>query len=187
MTVEFGILGPKDTFTDLAAQKYIQKAHINPQKGYFSTISIIVMNVANGTLKLGIVPLKNSIGGPVKETNEALKNYPVEIIEKVSLPIQYALVALPEVTKENISTIASHPQSFKQCLQFMSEQFPQVKKQETASTMAAFEHIQKTNDHHSAAIIPLQTAEKIGANILVKNVSTQKSNTTTFIIIQAPN
>lgn len=40
MTIELGILGPENTSTDFAAQKYIQEAHINPQKGYFRAITI---------------------------------------------------------------------------------------------------------------------------------------------------
>lgn len=185
MTIEFGILGPQHTFTDLAAQEYLQKAHISPQTGYFSSIRDIVEKVANGALKSGIVPYENSIGGPVKETHEALQKFQVTIIAKIVLPIQHALVGLPTSTKENITTIISHPQAFKQCHNFLQQEFPQAQQREAPSTMAAWESIQQQDDTTMAAIIPLESAVKVGASILAKDIGDRKNNQTTFLVFQA--
>lgn len=99
MTKKFGILGPKNTFTDLAAHKYAQEAHITLQERYFSTIMGLVKEVSNGRLNSGIVPYKNSIGGSVQETHEALKRYEVSVTTKIVLPIEHALVGLSKAKK----------------------------------------------------------------------------------------
>lgn len=185
MAVELGILGPENTFTDLAAQKYAQEAHVSPQRAFFSTIEGIVVKVEKGALKHGIVPLKNTIAGQVRETQDALKKHKVEIVTTFDLEILHALVGLPGTKKEDITTIISHPQPLRQCKKFLQKNFPKAEQVGTSSTMAAFEIIRKSEDHTAAAIIPLQSADKLDCTILEQDIGDEPDNYTTFALIQA--
>lgn len=185
MTKKFGILGPKNTFTDLAAHKYAQEAHITLQERYFSTIMGLVKEVSNGRLNSGIVPYKNSIGGSVQETHEALKRYEVSVTTKIVLPIEHALVGLSKAKKSDITAILSHPQALRQCHQYIKKNFPHALQEETPSTMAAYEQIKQDDNRHMAAIVPYLTAQKEELNILDAHIQDKKGNKTTFIIIQA--
>lgn len=143
------------------------------------------MGVANGAVKRGIVPLENSIGGPVKETHKALKEYQVKIVKKLTFPIRHALVAPPGASKETIKIIVSHPQALRQCRQYLLESFPNVEQQEAASTMVTYQQIQDSGDIHKAAIIPSQVAQGKETNILEDNIADSEENVTTFIVFEA--
>lgn len=182
MVKTVAVLGPKGTFSDIVAQKHLLKAPNAPKKRYFSTIGGVFSEVEKGTLEGGIVPLHNSLTGPVEETKKALQKYSVKITQKFTLSIHHALVVAKKTDPNHVATIISHPQPLAQCKKYLQKTFPRAEHRESNSTMEAFEMLAgKTN---AAAIIPEETAKMHNYTIIAKDIGDSPKNITTFILIE---
>lgn len=186
-TVDIAVLGPKNTFSDIAAQKYIENLKEKPKIAYAGSINEIFEMVEKKQAKLGIVPVENLLNGTIRETFDELFEKNVHAVSKFDLDIKYACVALPEVKKPDIDTIASHAQALGQCKEYLKRNYPHAKLLGTPSTIAAFEKLLGENDRHTAVIIPEQAAGDLNCNILSKNIGDNAKNRTTFNVIKKGN
>ncbi|MBD3328404.1 prephenate dehydratase [Candidatus Peregrinibacteria bacterium] len=177
---DLAVLGPKNTYTDLAAKKYDKKASIV----YYPSIADVFDAISEGRAKKGVVPLENLINGTVRETFDELFNKNVKIIDKIILPIRHSLVALNGVKPNDIDTISSHDQALQQCRKILQKKYPTARRIPNTSTIAALSKIIGQRDGHSAAIIPTEIAKKMSLNILDENIGDSSENNTTFIIIE---
>lgn len=180
---DLAVLGPPNTFTDLAAKKYERQQKKQLSKIYCTTIAGVFKAVEKGKAKKGIVPFKNNLRGPVAETTRALSKGGFVILKKWNRAIRHSLVALSGVRGKEIRTISSHPQALKQCGNYLKKKYPLAQKISTNSTMAALAKMVKRNDRKMAAIIPAETGRKSGMRILAKNIADSKKNRTVFILI----
>lgn len=181
---DIAILGPQNTFSDIAASEYFPSKNALLSKTYTGSIYEIFELVENGHAKLGILPIENLLNGTIRETFDELLRANVHIIDKFSIHIGHSLVALPKVVKQNIDTIASHNQAIRQCRNYIKKNYPQVRMIETPSTIAAYDAIVNEKDLHTAVIIPEQIAKKLKCNILAENIGDNMENRTSFIIIK---
>jgi len=182
--IEVAVLGPENTFSDLAAQKYLKKEKNSGKIGYFASVPDVFDAVTNGLAKKGIVPLENILQGSIRETFDELHGRAVHIISKFHIPIHHSLVALPGVKKKDINTIASHAQALNQCSNHLRKLFPHARRVGSPSTFAAYVSIVGENDRHTAVIIPDEIAQGLGGNILSSRIENNKGNQTTFVVIK---
>ncbi|MBU0667818.1 prephenate dehydratase [Patescibacteria group bacterium] len=174
-------MGPKNTYSDLAAQKYAGEIQ---ETIYCDSIADVFEMVESGRAKQGVVPLENMIYGTVRETLDELYKKNVHIVAKFNLPIRHALVAMPGARKKEIITISSHDQALAQCRIYIRKHFPRARLLQTASTMAAFDTIIGEHDTSAAAIIPYEIARKLDCAILADKIVDNPQNRTTFIAIK---
>ncbi len=62
-----------------------------------------------------MLPIENSLHGPVGETHDLLYEAPVSIVSEVTLPIVHHLIAKAPMDAADVRTIRSHPAAFDQC------------------------------------------------------------------------
>ena len=63
-----------------------------------------------------MLPIENSLHGPVAETHDLLYEAPLSIVSEVTLPIVHCLVAQDaDPTLDEVRTLRSHPVAFDQC------------------------------------------------------------------------
>ncbi len=179
-----GVLGPANTYSDLAAKKYLSRRRPVMKIQHFRTVTEIFDAVEKSKVEEGIVPLENVIFGSVRETYDRLFNSNVHIREKLKMDIKHALVVLPGAKKSGIHIIASHEQAIQQCRDYLAKHFPFAQKEYFSSTMAALEKMVSEDDRGMAAIVPLQAAKGLPLKILAENIQDQAKNVTTFIIIK---
>jgi prephenate dehydrogenase len=179
---DLAVLGPPNTFTDIAAQKHLPRKKV--KIGYLKTIPEIFAAVEKDYVKQGIIPVENLLHGSIRETFDELYTRKVHITRKILVPIKHALVALNGVKKNEIDTIFSHPQAISQCKKFLDQNFGTARKISLSSTMAAYEKIKGENDRHSAAIIPEETAKALNINIIAKDIADHQKNQTHFLVIE---
>ncbi|MBI2634324.1 prephenate dehydratase [Candidatus Peregrinibacteria bacterium] len=177
---DLAVLGPENTFSDLAAQKHDSHA----KKYYAHDIDEVFELVANGKVKEGIVPIENKLHGTVRETldNLFLKN--IHIVKEINLPIHHALIAHHSAKKSDIKTIISHSQALHQCKKFLRKNFAKINLENAPSTVHALE---KLTDKSIAVIAPAIAAQKNHLKILAENIEDNKDNSTTFILIRRGN
>jgi len=181
------VLGPKNTYSDLAGTKYLEKIRQKEKsisgKIYFNSIAAVFEAVEKGGAFAGIVPLENVIYGSVRETFDQLFIRKVHIKDKLKLKVEHALVTLPATRKSDIHTVASHEQAIEQCSRYLEKYYRFAQKEYSTSTMSALEKMIGTHDAGLAVIIPLESAMALPLKILARNIENSEKNYTTFVAI----
>ncbi|GGL17518.1 prephenate dehydratase domain-containing protein [Deinococcus radiotolerans] len=177
-------LGPKGTYSDQAATQYAA-AHDLTVGTVYPTITAVGQAVVAGETPYGLIPNENSSGAFVAETSGLLaKGDPGwRIIGELTLPISNTLLVKPGTNASDIRTIISHPQPFKQSAGYLAANYPNVTRQEVASTAAAAEAVSK-GDGTSAAISAPAAATVYGLSVLAADIQDDKHNATSFWAVQ---
>lgn len=173
-------LGPEDTFTERAGKNVVKKGIIQPETeiNLCPNIDSVFTEVIENN-SLGIIPIENSNGGPVKETLKGLYEYgnDIRIIGEYNLPLKQSLFYAPE--GEPI-IYASKLNALKQCKHIVGNS----KIMETPSTVAAI--ALAASEPQIAAIGPEWAGKQWieeGRLIRVDKVQDDPRNTTRFVII----
>jgi len=82
--------------------------------------SDVFEGVESGQLDFGIVPVENSLAGPVTMVNEILVDTPLKVVGAVRHRVSHCLLALPETKFDDIKNVYSHPQALSQCRDFLA-------------------------------------------------------------------
>jgi len=172
-------LGPPGTFSESAAVKYDPTARLIPM----TSISSVAESVKMGTSHIGIVPIENSLEGPVNDTLDLLiQESTLRIFQELVLQIDHCLLAQPSVRIEAIQAIYSHPQALGQCREYIQKYFPNAQIVATLSTVAAVEKMRES-EVIAAALAPARAAEIYDVNILAKGVQDHPNNETRFVVL----
>lgn len=174
--LRIGYLGPEGSFSDLAAQR---KFGSSVEYRGLADIRAVFEEVARGHCDLGLVPIENSAGGGVIDTMDCFIDSPVCICAEVMVEIHHNLLA--NCPPEKISTIASKPEVFAQCRQWLSSSFRQVELLPVASSSKAAEMAATTPGH--AAIGSTLAAELYDLKIVFANIEDDPHNQTRFFVI----
>ena len=184
--IKVGIQGDHGSFSETAALEYIKRHNITDYAIIYLINSDPVLEaLSNDKIDYGIIAIKNSIGGTVKESTEALKKYKVNLIEEFSIPIHQNLMCLPETHANQITEIHSHPQALKQSSIFLNTQFNKIKCIAAKDTALAARQLQAGDLPPTAAIIGnVNAAKEYNLSILFRSIENDKSNRTTFQCLQ---
>jgi len=141
-------------------------------------------SVVNGKCSKGIVPIENSIEGPVGLTLDLLAHKIDLVIEKeIVIPISHNLLICKDIYGAegigDIIDVYSHSQALAQCQNYLENH--NMKTHFTLSTAAAAESIK--GQKGVAAIGTLKAAEIYGLKPIDKNIQDIKNNQTRFIIL----
>ena len=172
---EVAVLGPKGTFTEIAARKIFKDCRIR----YCDTVDEVFDAVSKG-IDFGVVAIENSLEGSINITMDCLLEYDVKIYKEIILDINLCLVTTQETNENEILAVISHPQALAQARRFLRKRFPSVKLQRHESTAAAILELKNLRGY--AAIGPRETAIEYGMKILYENIEDAKSQTR-FIVI----
>lgn len=178
MPVQVSYLGPEGSNTNEATIKTFGGATtLLPQ----ASISDIFISVERGETNFGVVPIENSLEGPIGETLDRLTDKNVVIISERSQTITHNLVS-KEKSLQKIKTLYSHPQALAQSRRWIQRNLPHVQIKETTSTSSAALTASKLKN--VAAIAPKACAKLYSLHLLKSNIQDEKNNTTIFIVIK---
>lgn len=108
----------------------------------------------------------------------------IKIEAEAVMPIAHHLMIHPsQENQDSIEKIYSHPQALAQSFHSLNKNYPDVPKQEFASTAAAAKRVSENPDRKIAAVANKFAAELYGLKILNENVHDVEENHTRFIII----
>ncbi|MFH1284139.1 MAG: prephenate dehydratase [Candidatus Peregrinibacteria bacterium] len=177
------VLGPKNTFSDIAADKFLKKSGLKLKKLFARDIDEVFSVVEKGKAVMGIAPVENALHGTVRETLDCLFQSKVHIISEISLPVHHCLISLSNSNTRGIKRILSHYQALGQCKKYLKKHFPNASLESFQSTTAAIKRLQNSSDKSIAVIAPEVAANQNGLRILAKNIEDKKDNATVFVII----
>lgn len=176
---DLAILGPANTFSHIAADKYSEA------KKYFAhDIDEVFDLVEKGIVEEGLVPIENKLHGSVRETLDALFQRNVHIHKEITIPINHCLVCLSHAKKSDIKIISSHLQALSQCKKYLHKNFSKTENEAVSSTGAAIQKLLQTNDKSIAVIAPAIAAQHPKLKIIAENIADKEDNATTFVAIK---
>ena len=174
--LRIGYLGPQGTFSHMAAQrKFGSSVEYRP----LADIRAVFDEVARGHCHLGLVPIENSSGGGVVDTLDCFIETPVFVCGEVIINIHHNLLA--KCRAEQIKTVASKPEIFAQCRDWLSTSLQKVELLPVASSSRAAEMSAEHDD--MAAIGSELAAELYGLNVIFARIEDHPNNMTRFLII----
>ncbi len=170
MNEKIGVLGPKGTFTEVAARKLMPDALIE----YLDDVEDIFEYVKTGKGK-GVVAIENSLEGSVGKTMAGLLEYDVKVCGETTLDINMCLIANPDSKQDEVEIVRSHPHALAQCKRYIREKMPKAKIQATSSTAQAIKEIKERKN--ISAIGNKNTALEEGYEVLAENIQDHDSQT----------
>lgn len=109
--VKIGYQGEIGSNAEAATLEYTKCENINKEE--YELIPLVssknvVDSLKTGEIDYGVVAIKNSTAGLVKETANALKDEKYEVVKRIVLPVHRCIFIKPNIDSEQIEYIASH-------------------------------------------------------------------------------
>lgn len=175
-----GYLGPKGTFSHIAATEFCEGEELTE----YATIYSAIMAVENGEIDACIVPIENSIEGSVNTTLDTLTHETgLFITGEYILRIKQNLIVKKGIKAEDIKTVISHPQAIGQCARLLNSKFKNVKILFADSTARAAESV-IAGDGTVATIASENCAELNNLEILIHDCGDEQNNATRFVKLE---
>jgi prephenate dehydratase len=129
--------------------------------------------------EIGVLPIENSIEGPVGLTLDLLVHNNLKIQGEIVIPVNHNLLSNKGIKLEDIKNVYSHSQALAQCQNYL--EVKNMKTHFTLSTSSAAKFIKNMSD--SGAIGTLKAAELYDLEVIDRNIQDLDNNQTRFIIL----
>ncbi|MCR4898082.1 MAG: hypothetical protein K5892_02540 [Acholeplasmatales bacterium] len=169
------VLGPKGTYSDVAA-----KAFLKDLAGYEVEYEKSILNVSkNINDNLAVLPFENTLDGFVLESLDQIIYNDLKILKQYKLSIDFAFVSNAKKI-EDIKNVYVQFKAYGQCLDFLSKYNFNVLK--TESNIESLNLLLKA-DNSYGAIIPIHSLNDYKFNLEIKHVADSKNNETRFFLV----
>jgi prephenate dehydratase len=173
------IQGALASYHDLAAKKfYGEDVDIVECLTFKETCTKIVDNSAD----YAVMAIENSMAGSILSNYNLIDEYQLKIVGELYVRIEFHLLALPNVSLNDIAFVHSHPMAIAQCQNFASAH-QHMKFVELGDTASCAKHIARNQLMNTAAIANEVTAKRYGLEILKHNIESHQNNYTRFLIL----
>ena len=178
--MRLGYLGPAGTFCEEAARSSADAAGADLVA--LPSVRDTILAVHEGAVDRAIVPIENSLEGPVGVTLDTLADdgNDITIVGELVLAVSQHLIAGAKLELAAIERVLSHPQAISQCARFLRDHVPNAAVEATASTAEAA-RIVTAGERPWAAIGTRRAAELYGATVLAEAVEDEPGNATRFV------
>lgn len=185
-----GVQGGVGSFNEEAAHAFIRQHSVGDYTlRYLFTSPNVLEALSRGKINRGQCAIHNSTGGYVEETLEALRQYPVQVVDEFAILIAHTLMLHPSAQLSDIDTVMCHPQVLSQCKQTLELRYPHFKQRsgegELVDTARVAEALAAGQIPPNVAVLgPKSLAEIYGFHIADDNLQDLKENYTRFIHIE---
>ncbi|MEY2443373.1 MAG: prephenate dehydratase [bacterium] len=183
--MRLGYLGPAGTFSEDAVRSGPESD--GAELVALRTVRDTVMAVHDGTVDRAVVPIENSLEGPIGVTLDTLaEEHDVTIVGELVLAVSPCLIARQPMALEEIERVVSHPQPLAQCARFLRDKLPAAEVVSATSTAEAVRVVVAAQARW-AALGTARAAELYGATVLADGVEDEPGNATRFVwLARAP-
>lgn len=179
-----GYLGPRGTFTEIAAKGLFPEEELIPLK----TIPKVIDLAFEKAIDYAVVPIENAIEGTVNLTLDYfIHQKPMPIVASMSIRIaQHLLMSPTKNAKDFIpKKVISHPQAIAQCHHYLQKHYPDIEIEYADSTGQAAAWLSQHPNENACVIANEQAARTYGLQIAVSNIHDYDQNQTRFIVLTA--
>ena len=174
-------LGPRGTYTEQAAIEFAGNDADLLETPHFAAA---IRAVERGEADYAVVPVENSIEGPVSQSLDILiHDTDLKLFAEVVVPINHVLVGVPGATLAQIATVHSHPQALAQCSRWLAANLPHAECIAAMSTAGAIRQVVEAGDATAAAIGPARAHELYGGQVLARDIMDASHNRTRFMAL----
>ena len=133
-----------------------------------------------------VLPIENSLHGPVAEHYDLLLEHPVRIDGEGLLRVRHNLIAAPGVKLEQIRQVLSHPVALSQCRSFLAEfaRTNGARAMPFYDTAGSVKHLMEGRLRDTAGVAPMLAAKEYGAEILRTGIEDHAQNFTRFHLLR---
>ena len=138
--------------------------------------------LAKRTAQAAVIPIENSLAGPVSEHFDLLLAQDVFVQREFRLRINHNLIAAPGVQLKHIRRVFSHPVALDQCRDFF-RRHKNIHPEPFYDTAGSVKHVIENDLHDAAAIAPRQAAAEYGGRIIQPSLEDDPRNFTRFFLV----
>ncbi len=179
--MKVGIMGPRGTYSEIAARKYFEEENVEIVP--FPLITEVAEAVEDGEVDAGVVPVESLREGSVGETLDALAWLDIKVQAEIVLTITHHLLGTAEAEFDGIKQVLSHPQALAQCREFLRENLPNAELISVKSTAKAAKQISKDRKPYMAAIGSRGLADLYDLEIIREDIQSGKEDETRFFCL----
>jgi prephenate dehydratase len=173
-----GFQGMRGAYSELALYQYFGRGL---QSTGFDTFDDVFEALTESRIDYAFVPVENTIAGTVVENFDLLLSQDCFVIAEAFMKIKHTLLGKRGVNIKDIKQAYSHPHALKQCKEFLKFQgIRAIPKYDTAGSAQLISESDRTD---IAAIASELCAEIYDLEILAKDIQTNNTNTTRFLIV----
>ncbi len=176
-------LGPAGTFAEQALRTVpsASRAELIPSV----TVGEALQAVRDADADAALVPLENSVEGPVGATLDGLAfGDEVMILREVLLPVTFGLYARPGMALADLRSVASHPHGEAQCRGWLRVHVPDARLVHTVSTADAAAGVSR-GEWDGAVCAPV-AGERHRLAELGKDIADNPGAVTRFVLVGRP-
>lgn len=177
--MKVAIQGERGSFSHAAAGKMLPSAKVVAcllSKDVFDSLRRRKVDAA-------VIPIENTLAGPVSEHLDLLLAYDVFIQREFRLRIEHNLIALPGAKLGEVRRVLSHPVALQQCRGFFRKH-RRIAAEPFYDTAGAVKHIVANRLSDAAAIAGRLAAQEYGGNILLRSLEDNRQNFTRFFLLR---
>lgn len=138
--------------------------------------------VLSGAASFGVLPLENSIHGPVHASLAAFDAGGLKVVGEITCPIRLCLLAVPSARLEQLRRVLSHPVALGQCRRFLADR-PLLEAVPFFDTAGAARAVAAEGDIRSAAVASERAVAHYALDIIARNIEDRPDNRTRFMIV----
>ena len=146
------------------------------------TLEQVFRAVAGHDAQAGVVPIENSLAGPVPGCADLLERSAVHIVAERADRIEHALVAPAGAALRDVRRVLSHPVAIAQCEAFFLAH-PHLVPVPAFDTAGAVEEVMRSGAADAAAIASARAAALYGGTVLAAAIQDRSDNVTRFLCI----
>ena len=177
--MKVAIQGEPGSFSHEAATRLLPGATIVPR----ALSTDVFASLAGGNVDAAVIPIENSLAGPVAEHFDLLLAHDVRVERETLLRIRHNLIAVAGASIEDIDRVYSHPVALAQCRRFLAAH-PRMESIAYYDTAGSVKQLVESNDRRGAAIASEAAARHYGATILQSGIEDNPENFTRFFLVR---
>ncbi len=135
-----------------------------------------------GGADCGVVPIENSLTGPLHETNDLLHAHRLCIVGETTIRVQHCLIVRPGTALPQVCRVASHPVALAQCRRFFVDH-PGLVAVPAYDTAGSVRDLMNGRAAADAAIASDQAAALYGGVVLCRGIEDHAANYTRFFVV----
>ena len=140
--------------------------------------------VSSGSLDRALIPIQNSLGGTLSSNYDLLLRYKLFIHSELQFRVRHSLLVLPGTSREEITSVLSHPQALAQCDEYIRAMpNPLVKPCPFYDTAGAAKRVLEEGDRSKAAIASPLACSLYSLEELDSCIEDHPDNYTRFLLL----
>lgn len=185
LPARYTYLGPEGTFTEAALHQVpaATNAVCRPEPSVPAALDAVRSGGASGA----VVPLENSVEGPVTATlDELAAGEPLLITREILLPVEFALLARTGTTCSDVKRLVTHPHAEAQCRDWLRVYLPGAQVFTATSTAAGAMAVAEEGATYDAALAARLAGKRYGLDVLADGIADHPGAVTRFVLVSRP-